>query len=81
MANGRCLSVLLVERKEFAFLAAEELKITAARMRNKYPGNAAGKKLELQQGWGARGSAAFTLTLIWPKCPGWVVPVSQELSN
>lgn len=38
---GECFSVLLVERKEFAFLAAEELELTAARMRNKYPGDAA----------------------------------------
>lgn len=38
---GECLSVLLVERKEFAFLAAEELQIAAARMRNEHPGDAA----------------------------------------
>lgn len=38
---GECLSVLLVEGREFAFLAAEELQITAAKMRKEYPGDAA----------------------------------------
>lgn len=38
---GECLSVLLVEGKEFAFLAAEELQMAAARMRNEHPGDAA----------------------------------------
>lgn len=70
---GEYLSVLLVERKEFAFLAAEGLKITAGRVRDKYPGAAAALLgREGQQSWswnrvrGAQGSAAFTSTLIWP---------------
>lgn len=78
MPHGRVFLSSASGKKEFAFLAAEKLKITPLRIRNTYPVDVAyyaesvrTAKLKLEQGKGAWSSAAFQQDLDPDFLAGW----------